>query len=337
MRLAFADVTLPCIAVESRPSISVCLCSYRGARFIERQLRSVVEQTDSVNEIVISDDASNDETVEIVRQFRASVRVPVRLLEGGMNVGSNRNFERCIREATGDIVVLSDQDDLWRRDKVEKLVAPFRDPEIGLVFSNARMILEDERLLPYTLWDAIHFNSVDQHKMKSVNAFEHLLRRYVVTGATMAFRRSLALLAMPFAEGLVHDAWLSLNILAISRCGLVDQTLVDYRQHPGQQIGEKKRSLFGQFLRLRRNPEDLAGVQFAFEELERRLACLREHWVTPRIGELTRAKVEHGRRRLFLRQMNRITRVPAVLQEWFGGEYGRYGNGWKSAAQDLFL
>ncbi len=330
-------MALQSCAVESRPSISVCLCSYRGARFIEKQLQSIVEQTYAVNEIVIHDDASNDETVEIIKQFRDSDRVVVRVIQGVINVGSNKSFENCIREATGDIVVLSDQDDVWRRDKVENLIVPFSDPGVGLVFSNARMITEDETLLPYNLWEAIRFTPLDQRRMQSSNAFEHLLRRYVVTGATMAFRRDLALLAMPFVDGLVHDAWLALNILAISRCDLVDQTLVDYRQHPSQQIGQRNLSLIGQFLRARQKPENLSDVQIAFEELERRLKCLRERWVIPEIGDLIREKIDHGRCRLLLRQKHRIARIPHVLHEWLQGKYGQFSHGWKSVAQDLFL
>jgi glycosyltransferase involved in cell wall biosynthesis len=337
MRLTLPEVALPSSVFESRPSISVCLCSYRGSHFIEKQLRSIGEQTYPVNEVVIRDDASNDETVGIINRFRDLGRVPVRLIEGVINIGSNKNFENCIREATGEIVILSDQDDLWRRDKVEELVLPFSDPGIGLVFSNARMISEDDKLLPYTLWDAIRFTDVHQRWMRSSKAFEHLLRRFVVTGATMAFRRDLGLLAMPFPDGLVHDAWLALNITAISRCDLVDKTLIDYRQHSSQQIGQMKLSLIGQFLRARRRPEDLSGVYTAFEELERRLACLREQWAFPEIGELIRAKIEHVRFRRLLRQEHRIARVPYVLREWVRGRYGRFSNGWRSVAQDLFL
>ena len=95
---------------------SVALCTYNGERYIREQLQSIFNQSMPVDEVVIGDDGSSDATMAIINGFKE--RYPIRVLEGGHKMGAIRNFLRTISECQGDIIFLSDQDDIWVPGKV---------------------------------------------------------------------------------------------------------------------------------------------------------------------------------------------------------------------------
>jgi glycosyltransferase involved in cell wall biosynthesis len=92
------------------PRVSVCLASYNGAAHIREQIDSILADLGSYDEVVVVDDASQDGTVTVL-EGRADPRV--RVMRSRRNVGHVKAFERAIGEATGDIIMLSDQDDVW--------------------------------------------------------------------------------------------------------------------------------------------------------------------------------------------------------------------------------
>src|ERR687885_1327551 len=93
--------------------VSVAMCTYNGAAFLREQLQSLAAQARTPDELVVCDDASADATVRVVREFAAAAPFPVRLTVNERNLGSTKNFERAISLCAGDLVALSDQDDLW--------------------------------------------------------------------------------------------------------------------------------------------------------------------------------------------------------------------------------
>src|ERR1019366_197610 len=101
------------MSLSRKNRISVALCTYNGERFLSQQLASIGKQTRLPDELVVCDDSSTDRTVAIVREFAASVSFPVRVFENQRNLGSAANFERAIRLCDGDLIALSDQDDIW--------------------------------------------------------------------------------------------------------------------------------------------------------------------------------------------------------------------------------
>jgi len=85
-------------------TISVALCTYNGERFLGQQLASIKNQSTPVHELVICDDGSTDRTFEIIETFQKSVDFPVILHTNATNLGSSKNFEKCIQACSGDIV-----------------------------------------------------------------------------------------------------------------------------------------------------------------------------------------------------------------------------------------
>jgi hypothetical protein len=219
--------------------ISIALCTYNGARFLSEQLNSFLAQTRLPDELVVCDDQSQDETLQIIEAFAARAPFLVRWYANERNLGSTQNFERAIRQCDGDIIALSDQDDVWLPHKLEFTERIFlSDSAIGLVFSDAEIVRENLQPVGRRLW-SYTFPSAARRLVQRGRALEVLMKYNVVTGATMAFRshyRSICL-PIPALSNLIHDGWIALIIAGHSKIGMIPKPLLKYRQHPGQQLG----------------------------------------------------------------------------------------------------
>src|SRR5687768_2514416 len=101
--------------------ISVALCTYNGAKFIAEQLESICKQTTPPNEIVICDDGSTDDTIACIDRVKKNhPAIDWKIKRNTANLGYVKNFEQAVLLTTGDIVFLSDQDDVWLPEKVQK-------------------------------------------------------------------------------------------------------------------------------------------------------------------------------------------------------------------------
>jgi glycosyltransferase involved in cell wall biosynthesis len=321
---------------DADTKLSVALCTFNGERFLSEQLASIAAQTRLPDELVVCDDVSSDRSTAIVREFAEKTRFPVRVEVNETNLGSTRNFARAIELCSGDIIVLADQDDVWLPHKLATLEAALdANPESGFAFSDAAVV--DDRLNPlgYSLWEAIRFWPREQKRFRQGEAFEALLKRFRVTGATMAFRAVHRDLIMPFPREWVHDAWIALLISAVAPCVPIDEPLIRYRQHNRQQLGEKKRGLYGQYLAARvMNRATYEAVFQCYAAARERLGKI-PGISTERLALLNR-KVEHYRQRTLMRDPG-AWRLPVILREAWYGNYSQFSLGWKAIAQDLFL
>lgn len=233
--------------------ISVALATLDGARFVAEQVRSILSQTTPVDEIVVGDDGSRDGTLDVVRREveRSSVEVRLRILDGASEGGVAANFTRILAATRGELVLLSDQDDVWRRDRVASAVRRFADdPALDALFGDARLVDADGRPLGSTLFGALPVREAELDAVIHGRAVEVLLRRNIATGATMAVRRTALDRALPVAEGWIHDEWLAITTALVGKLGVERRTLVDYRQHGGNAIGVSSPSLGRRLTRL---------------------------------------------------------------------------------------
>ncbi|MDN5882042.1 MAG: glycosyltransferase family 2 protein [Nitrosospira sp.] len=218
--------------------LSIALATYNGERYIGEQLDSIASQTRLPDELVISDDASVDATPAIVLDFARRAPFPVRFQTNSERLGSTRNFELAIRACDGDIIFLCDQDDVWYPDKIALIEERFmNDPGVGAVFTDADVVDQDLHPSGLRLWKAVRFGSQEQARVADHDAFPLLLKQFVVTGATMAFRSTYRELVLPIPGIWVHDAWIALLISATSHLAALPEPLIAYRQHGANQIG----------------------------------------------------------------------------------------------------
>lgn len=222
--------------------ISVALCTHNGQQFIREQITSILNGTMVPHEIVISDDASTDDTLAAARSaFRESgPTVTLQILRNDWPRGVTKNFEQATRACSGEIVVLCDQDDIWLPNRLSDVVPLFASrPELLLVHADA--IIVDTTRTPIKRLSTAHLiTERERREIAAGNEFNVLMRRRIITGATVAFRRSLLGLAGDFPAEWVHDEWLGVIAAAVGGCDYFPDPITEYRQHGGNQVGRLK-------------------------------------------------------------------------------------------------
>ncbi len=175
--------------------ISVCMATYNGEKFLKEQVDSILEQLDSNDELVVSDDGSSDSTLKILKGYNDS---RIKILSNKEGHGVNKNFENALRNAKGDYIFLADQDDVWLPGKVNHCIEALQHNHC--VVHDA--IITDEQLS--TLHDSF-FETVNAKK-----GFIHNWIRNGYLGCAMAFQRNLLDVVLPIPDKLPvwHDIWI---------------------------------------------------------------------------------------------------------------------------------
>ncbi|GIT81036.1 glycosyl transferase [Leifsonia sp. LS1] len=309
------------------PTVGIALCTYNGARFLDEQLASILEQEPPAEQVVVADDSSRDGSLEIVRRAADGTGVPIVVLEGtGAPLGVTANFERAVSAVTQELVALSDQDDRWHDDRLAVLRERFAaDPDLVLLHTDADLVDAEGRPLGRTLFESLEVQPHEFAAEESGRAFEAFLRRNLATGATVVFRRSLLDLATPFPADWVHDEWLAMIAAATGRVGVVRAATIDYRQHGANQIGVGAPTLsrkIGRVLEARGERNRTLASRFAV--LADRLAALGDRVSDEQLAE-ARAKASFERTRAEF-PANRLRRALPVLRLARTGLYERYAS-----------
>ena len=198
------------------------MASYNGEKYIREQLESILKQLKEDDEVIISDDGSKDGTLDVVRSFGDS---RIRIFENHGEHGYTKNFENALNQSTGDIIFISDQDDVWMDNKVERCLEALKDHE--LVIHDAAMT--DEHL---NITAPSHFQKYGVKK-GFWNTFVYT--RY--TGACMAFTRDFMMRrVLPFPKKqryCPYDYWLAYLGEFYHEAIVLDESLILYRRHEG--------------------------------------------------------------------------------------------------------
>ena len=201
---------------NSQHKISVALCTYNGEPFLPQQLSSIQQQTRLPDELVVCDDRSTDQTLALLREFAATVSFPVTIVQNPETLGFAKNFEKAIQLCAGELIALSDQDDIWYPHRLQRSEQEFvAYPQAGLVFSDADVIDEQNRLLGQTLWQRLGFAGKPRHDLLA-GRLVVLAKHRFVTGATVMFRANLRDRFLPVGAGWIHDEWIALVVAAFS-------------------------------------------------------------------------------------------------------------------------
>ena len=182
---------------------SVAMCTYNGEKYIREQLESIIHQTMPPDEIIICDDCSNDRTIDEIRQIMAEWDGHWKLVQNENNLGYRKNFQKVISLCHGDIIYLSDQDDVWNLHKMELMNQIFVEcPEVVTVFHDAELVDESLHVLYPSFWRA----SLDfDYREFLAGDYRKVFDHNVMQGSASAFRRIVFEKARPFPEDAVHD------------------------------------------------------------------------------------------------------------------------------------
>lgn len=222
--------------------VSVALCTYNGEKYLEEQLNSLCNQQYMPAEVVIADDHSTDATRSILRKFQSEAPFNVRVILNEQHRGVIRNFESALSACTGDYIALCDQDDVWKPEKLAKLLNLVRLVEMesdhGPYFVHTDLELVDSHL------ENVGASFLKHQGLRPVTRdhYRTLLVQNYIPGCSALFSRDLLDYALPIPEAAVmHDWWLAL-IASIAGVVRYDNSrTVLYRQHATNHIGSSSR------------------------------------------------------------------------------------------------
>ncbi len=330
--------------------ISIAMCTYNGERYLQDQLNSILSQARIPDELVVVDDCSTDHTIDILNQFANKLlSFPILIYKNKNNLGSTKNFERAINLCNGDIIVLSDQDDMWMPDKLTKIEKVFKENQnVGYVFSNAEIVDKEMGPLGYTLWDAVDFTPKQFRQYQKGIQVKILFTHNVVTGATMAFRTYFRNLTIPIPELWNHDYWIAFILSCVSKGFPISEQLIKYRQHTNQQIGAKlntKNKIHDSIRRYKTSNNRVNEFKKAIDYWTEPLARLTNGIKTSYSGkkEFRRAvfllnnKILHFKIRTEIHNSKKYSNIILIFLELINGRYFLFSNGFKSAVADLSI
>lgn len=217
-------------------SISVCMATFNGEKFVAEQVDSIVQQLDAEDELIIVDDCSTDGTIEVLQSFNDS---KIKIFRNDKNFGVNITFGRAISLATKDIIFLADQDDIWVAGRVNAMVKALQNTGNLVVSANSEYI--------DSAGNMISFPVVPLRAVDSANYLKNILYIFFGTasyfGCTMAFKRDIVGLILPIPSYVEsHDIWIAtVSNLICSNTHIENITLM--RRIHGKNASIIKRSL----------------------------------------------------------------------------------------------
>jgi len=204
-----------------QPLVSVALCTYNGEKYIKAQLDSILKQTYEALEIIICDDRSSDTTLEILRSYEDS---RIKIHENKTNLGLELNFLNAISLCQGEYISLSDQDDVWAKNKIEHLVS-----NIGqntLVYADSAFMNGAGILTGVKLSEMRRMYSGGDNRVFSIPFAPFLF------GHALLFTKNIKDRIVAARPPIFHDGWIGFVAAGKGTIGYLNEVLVFYRQHP---------------------------------------------------------------------------------------------------------
>lgn len=199
--------------------ISVCIATYNGEKYIKEQIDSIICQLHENDEIIISDDGSIDNTLDVIKQF-ADDRIKIYKNQRS-NKGVIGNFENAIKLSSGEYIFLADQDDIWLPNKVN-IYKKYFDLGYNIIVSDAKVIDQKK-------------NVINESFFKIMNSGKGFIKNFISNtylGCCIGFRRELIHYALPFPKSIaMHDIWLGFIGEAFGKPVFINERLLLYRRH----------------------------------------------------------------------------------------------------------
>lgn len=219
--------------------IDILLATYNGEKYLEEQLESILNQSFTDFRLLISDDGSTDSTREILNKY-AEKDDRIVLFFQSENLGVVKNFEFLMNKVESEYFMFSDQDDVWKKDKISNSINLMVKEKSDLVYSDLEVVDGQLNLLNNSYWKLKGFT-----KKIRYNNFESLFLNNYITGSTMLVKSKWLEKILPLPHNskyILHDYWTALIVSKFGKMSYLKETQVMYRQHDSNEIGSKKRS-----------------------------------------------------------------------------------------------
>lgn len=201
---------------------SVAMAYYNGAKYIDEQIRSILANMEDTDELIISVDDASDGSETILQNW-AQNDPRIRIIKGP-GKGVVKNFENAFRHCRGDIIFLSDQDDVWKKNKMIKIQQAFEDSKVMAVVHDAQIV--DEKL------SSLNETTFEWRDSKA--GFWKNMKKNSYIGCCMAVRRSALKRILPIPDNIwIHDQWIGLLAEQLGKVVFIEEPLIYYRRHGG--------------------------------------------------------------------------------------------------------
>lgn len=218
--------------------VDVLLATYNGEKYLEEQIESILNQTYKNIQLIISDDCSTDGTRDILKKYEQDERVKIFYQE--KNLGYIKNFEFLLKNVESNLYMLSDQDDIWKKEKIDKSVEKLEKENLDLVFGDLEVV--DGNL--NTIYESFDkYMKLDRKINKCIGNYKLQYLYNCMTGCTILSKKELLDKILPLptkSKYMVHDYWIGLMVALNGKVGYIKEPLIRYRQHGNNQIGTGK-------------------------------------------------------------------------------------------------
>lgn len=218
--------------------VDILMATYNGEKYVKEQIDSILNQTYKNIQLIISDDCSTDKTKEILKQYEQNDKIKIFYQE--KNLGYIKNFEFLLKNVQSNLYMLSDQDDIWKKEKIEKSVEKLKEENFDLVFSDLEVV--DENL--NTIYES--FNKYMKLERKIKRCIGNYKLQYLyncITGCTILSKKELLDKILPIPSNskyMLHDYWMGLMVALNGKIGYMKEAYIKYRQHGNNQVGTEK-------------------------------------------------------------------------------------------------
>lgn len=220
--------------------IDILLATYNGEKFVKEQIESILNQTYENFNLIISDDASTDNTLNILEEYEKK-DTRIKVFKKEKNKGLIDNFEFLLKNVTSDYFMFSDQDDIWKKDKIEKSINKLKEESSGLVYTDLEIVDEKLNVIYPSYWK---YKQIYK-KIIKYNNFEALYLNNFVTGCTILAKSKYIKDILPLPRNskfVLHDYWTALIISAKDKISYVEEPTIQYRQHKNNRVGSSRKS-----------------------------------------------------------------------------------------------
>ncbi|MEA1916539.1 MAG: glycosyltransferase family 2 protein [Campylobacterota bacterium] len=215
----------------SQKLVTVVLATYNGEKYLNEQLESLVKQTYKNLEIIVQDDCSSDNTMEVLESYKSSLNM--QLSQNSKNLGYIKNFETLLKKASGEYICICDQDDIWEHNKIEILLENIGNN--SLIYSNSELIDENGNSLNKRLSQKL------KNSFISSKSPLNFLYDNCVSAHSMMFKKDILKYALEFPKVIYFDNWIACVAASLDGVKYVDKDLVKYRQHESNTLSINKK------------------------------------------------------------------------------------------------
>ncbi len=363
MNCILPKLTIPDRKSTKKFKVSIALCTYFGEVFIREQLHSILNQTHLPDEIIICDDGSKDKTVKIIEDIIKNTSVCIRVFVNDENIGFIKNFEKAINLCRGDIIFLSDQDDVWFPEKIKTMLEIFiRNCNLNLVYSDAIVVDEKLNCKGVTVFATRKNAKLEQGQSRSIR---NVIMNPDLKGCLMAFRSDLKKIILPIPKdaqsvGWGHDHWIAQISYAVGGVYAINWPLMYYRrssQNSGGDIYLNGKQNRIEIINIVLSAIKMITTKQKTIENNALLKIKRYQLMSNRLIEIRNVRLFHEcdlkllskyiteyqqnifafQKRTALRNIVRPRRFLIAAKLLFSGYYSKFFRGFSSFMRDIFL